>query len=362
MRIAAITLYRLELPLRRPYHLALGEVTAFDTILAVADDGGAARGFGEATILTGYTPETIAESWPAAGRLARRVVGMEAADAKDLIQLAGRRQPFMATALMTAVEMLQGHPLLAVAEPARVPLLAILNDTEEKAIAAEIEARLAEGYRTLKVKVGFDADADSRRVRFIQGALAGRAKIRIDGNQGYDVDDAVRFAAGLEPAGVELFEQPCDAGDWKAAVAVSKASTVPMMMDESIFGPDDIAHAADLGCARYVKLKLMKAGGLDSLAAGLAMIRARGMIPVLGNGVAGDVGCWMEACVARTLIDNAGEMNGFLKPKSGVFAQPLEAEGGALVLAPGTPALIGDDALARLAAERCRFTAEQVGA
>ncbi|HEX9568812.1 MAG TPA: enolase C-terminal domain-like protein [Rhodospirillales bacterium] len=362
MRIASITLYRLELPLHRPYHLALGEVTAFDTILAVAEDSDGRRGFGEATILTGYTPETIAESWPAAAQLARRVAGMETPDAKDLIGLVAHHQPFMATALMTAAEMLEGNPLLEVREPARVPLLAILNETEEKEIAAEIEARLAEGYRTLKVKVGFDANADARRVRFIQDALAGRARIRIDGNQGFGQDDAVRFAGALKPDNIELFEQPCDAGDWKAAEAVAKVSTVPMMMDESIFGPDDIKRAADLGCAKFIKLKLMKAGGLDSLAAGLRLIRERGMTPVLGNGVASDIGCWMEACVARTLIDNAGEMNGFLKPKARVFRNPIGVERGAMVVKAGLPALIDDAALARLAADSHRFTAEQVGA
>lgn len=362
MRIAAIALYRLELPLHRPYHLALGEVTAFDTIVAVVEGGDGTRGYGEATILTGYTPETIGDAWPACGRLARRIVGMETADAKDLARLAGRHQPFMATALMTATEMLEGNPLLEVGVPARVPLLAILNEMEEREIAAEIEARLAEGYRTLKVKVGFDAEADARRVRFIQGALSGRARIRIDGNQGFEADDAARFAGRLDPAGIELFEQPCDAGDWRAAQAVAKASAVPMMMDESIYGPDDIKRTADLGCAKFIKLKLMKAGGLDSLAAGLTMIRALGMTPVLGNGVAGDVGCWMEACVARSLVDNAGEMNGFLKPKAGVFARPLKAEDGAMTLEPGTPALIGDKALARLAADSGRFAAERIGA
>jgi len=362
MRIAAITLYRLELPLHRPYHLALGEVTAFDTIVAVAEDAGGRRGFGEATILTGYTPETIAESWPAAGRLARRVVGLETADAKDLIQLAGRHQPFMATALMTAAEMMEGNPLLEVAAPAPVPLLAILNETAENDVAAEIEARLAEGYRTLKVKVGFAADADLKRVRYIQAALAGRAEIRIDGNQGFEADDAVRFAGSLDPAGIELFEQPCDAHDWRAAEVVAAASTVPMMMDESIFGPDDIERAADLGCAQYIKLKLMKAGGLDSLAAGLRLIRERGMTPVLGNGVASDIGCWMEACVARRLIDNAGEMNGFLKPKARVFATPIAVARGAMVVAAGVPELIDDAALARLAADSHRFDAAEVGA
>ena len=43
----------------------------------------------------------------------------------------------------------------------------------------------------------------------------------------------------------------------------------------------------------------MKMGGLASPGSGLARIRELGMEPVLGNGVACEVGCWMEACIAR---------------------------------------------------------------
>ena len=59
------------------------------------------------------------------------------------------------------------------------------------------------------------------------------------------------------------------------------------------------------------------------------------MEPVLGNGVACEIGCWMEACVARGRIDNAGEMNGFLKPAARLLKTPLEFDRGAIVLAPG---------------------------
>ena len=63
-------------------------------------------------------------------------------------------------------------------------------------------------------------------------------------------------------------------------------------------------------------------------------IHRRGMKSVLGNGVAGDIGCWMEACVAARMLDNAGEMNGFLKPRTRLFQVPMHLHAGALVLAP----------------------------
>ena len=63
----------------------------------------------------------------------------------------------------------------------------------------------------------------------------------------------------------------------------------------------------------FVKLKLKKLGGISRLIEGLERIRALGMEPVLGDGTATDIGDWLEACVARDTIRNAGEMNGYLK-------------------------------------------------
>jgi hypothetical protein len=84
----------------------------------------------------------------------------------------------------------------------------------------------------------------------------------------------------------------------------------------------------------------MKAGGVTKLVEALNYIRERGMTPVLGNGVACDLGCWMEACVAARHIDNAGEMNGFLRARAGLLTGELEVRSGALLLKPGyTPVL-----------------------
>ena len=133
---------------------------------------------------------------------------------------------------------------------------------------------LAEGFGTLKIKVGFDAGEDARRVKRIQKAVAGRCRLRIDANQGYDREQGRAFAAALDPEGIELFEQPCAAGDWDAARAVADVSPVPMMLDESIYGMDDIERAARLEAARFIKLKLMKMGGLEALARRVASASA----------------------------------------------------------------------------------------
>ena len=353
MPIASLSVHQLELPLTKPYHLALGDVTEFETIVVEVSDDEGGTGFGEATVLTGYTAETIDQAWTVATTLAGEAVGLEFQDAIALFEKSFRAAPFTVTALTTAIEMLEGHEVLCESGP--VPLLALVNETEPAAIEREVEDRLGAGYDTLKVKVGWEVAADLERVAVIQKAVAGRAAIRIDANQGYSQADAIAFVSGLAPDGIELVEQTCAAGDWEAAQAVHRAAEVPIMLDESIYELADIDRAAKLEAADYIKLKLMKAGGLTRLADGLQRIRDNGMKPVLGNGVASDLGCWMEACVARRAIDNAGEMNGYLKIPDQLLAPPLVTDGGALVLGGDATPALNAVALAALAIRTATF-------
>lgn len=347
MKLTGVKLHRLKVPLQVPYKLSLGEIKAFDTLLTEirADDGQV--GLGEATLLTGYTHETVGQAWALACELAAKIVGGPVAAAKEIIAPTITTAPFTATALLTAIEMLEGSAHLGIANPKQVPLLALVHGMREPELASEIEQLLKEDYRTLKIKIGFDADADLKRVRLIQRLVAGRARLRLDANQAYDAETACRFAGTLDPQGIELLEQTCAAGDWRAAQAVAKVATVPLMLDESIYDLSDVDRAAELGVARYIKYKLMKAGSLERLAQALAHIRARGMEPVLGNGVACDVGCWMEACIAAEHIGNAGEMNGFLKLREPLLVQPLIVQGDTIALKVGFTPRLNDAAVAR---------------
>jgi L-alanine-DL-glutamate epimerase-like enolase superfamily enzyme len=334
MKIEEVQVSRLQIPLAQPYKLALASVVHFDTLLTTAIVDGC-RGFGEATILSGYTDENIEDSWKLAqdlcGRIARRSYDAACAVLDgELLDTA----PFTVTAFRTALEMANGEPLLKSEKPTRVPLLFGINATDAAGIEQEIERALGAGYRTLKIKVGFDIEADLARIRLIQSLNRGRASLRIDANQGYSRDDGCAFARRLSPDSIELLEQPCHAKDWDAAAAVAAVSAVPLMLDESIYSMNDIDRAARLG-AGFVKLKLMKFGSLRRLERGLNRIRELGMRPVLGNGVASDIGCWMEACVARSTIDNAGEMNGYLRQRESIVANPIPVEGGAMRLDPG---------------------------
>jgi o-succinylbenzoate synthase len=360
--IERIEVHRLSVPLVRPYRLSFGDLTAFDTILIELTDSEGRTAFGEATLLSGYTEESIEGAWALAQQLAEQVVGRDHEEFKSRVEAVAGAAPFTATAFMTALEMLRGSEALAFAQPARVPLLALLNADHEDAIAAEFESLLSQGYRTVKVKVGLAGMDDVARVRRIQKIVAGRARIRIDANQAFSGPEAVQFLSALDPQDIELFEQPCPAGDWAAHAQAARASRVPMMLDESIYNLGDIDRAAIEGVAAYVKVKLVKFVSLDRLTKAIDRIRALGMRPVLGNGVACDPGCWMEACVAARHIDNAGEMNGFLKVRSPLLANPPRLERGVMVIEAGYRPVLDRESVAhqRLATHSARRASRSV--
>ncbi|MBA3596153.1 MAG: mandelate racemase [Methylibium sp.] len=334
--LTRIEVRRLRLPLTTPYHLAFGDVEGLDTILAVLRDGDGREGYGDATVLTGYTDETIEASWPLAERTARRLVGVPLAAAKAEALAMTATAPFVATAFASAIEMLEGAELLRIDRDTAVPVLGTINDSEPGRMQAQIDRLCGEGYTTLKIKVGSATPAaDAERIGAALAHVAGRAMLRVDANQSYSPSEAIAFANAVPVAGIELFEQPCSAGDWAAHMIVARDCPLPLMLDESIYDEADIDETARLEAARFVKVKLMKFGTLERLAAAIERIRSHGMQPVLGNGVASDVGCWMETCIAARHINNAGEMNGWLKMTRPIFATPMRVSQGAIHLPAG---------------------------
>lgn len=335
MKIDRINLYQVKLPLKNPYRVSFRTYTDLEPILIEtrADDG--AVGWGEAYIPAGSTAETTDSGWEFCREHGAALVGKSVTEAKAQIDSLVPQAPFAATAMLTAFDMLARHPILRVTTEARVPLLVPVSSKIEREICDEVENLLSAGYRTLKVKVGWNVHDDLAKVRAVQKAAQGRATITMDANRGYDQAQACEFASSLDPTNIALFEQPCGADAWEANAAVAEVSKVPLMLDESIRGIAEIERAATVAGVELVKLKLKRIGGIDR--AVMAMERARqvGLDVCLGDGVATELLCWVEACVGRNFLRRAGDMNGFLKPQTRLFKEPLRFENGSIVLKPG---------------------------
>ncbi|MEK9754691.1 MAG: enolase C-terminal domain-like protein [Rhodospirillaceae bacterium] len=252
--------------------------------------------------------------------------------------------PFVVAALAEAAEDLTDDALLRRDDQVTLALAGTVNTLDPDAAPAYAEKLVSEGYRTLKTKVGYDPMRDARRIAAIAEAVAGRARIRVDANQGYDREAALAFAQAVPKDAIEAFEQPVAADDWPAMRAVAANAGLPIMLDEAIYGEDDIRRAAEMPGVDAVKLKLSKTGGAGGLVRQIDIARGLGLRVVVGNGVASDLGCLHEAIAcANAGLDTAGEMNGFLKTKARLVGAPLRVADGELVVPPLAVTSIVDD-------------------
>jgi L-alanine-DL-glutamate epimerase-like enolase superfamily enzyme len=355
--IGRVTLHRLRVPLIRPYRLSYRTFEEFEPYLVQIEDDRGRAAFSDGHISPGSSSETREGGWAFMQAAIRDIVGVDTVAAKASLLARFAESKVAVTALVTAIEVLEESPILDVPAEARLPLLTPINALEPDAIAREVEDWLDKGFRTFKVKVGKDVDADLARVAAIQRAVGARATLRLDANRAFSRAQGERFASALDPAGIELFEQPCDANDWDANAAVARASTVPLMLDEPICTLDDIDRAAALQGVGFCKLKLKRFGSLERLDQGLRRVAANGMKPVLGDGLGSEIHNWLEACVARTTIDNAGEFNGFIKSKDRLLAPELPFENGAIRLPARYRPALDHAAVARFTIETAVFDA-----
>ena len=333
--VERIVLRRVRLPLTVPYRLSYRTFESFEPIIVEAYGMDSGIGWGDGHISPGSSAETREGGWSFIQKMASQIVGLETVEAINNIAKRMHKNKVAGSALIVALEMLEKSPFLDVPEDTRLPLLAPINGLKAKEIEFEIESKLAEGFRTFKIKVGKDADADLARLAIIQKVVNGRATLRIDANRAYDLEQGIKFASSLDPTGVELFEQPCASEDWEGNARVAEKSNVALMLDEPICDMADIEKAATIKGVGFCKLKLKRFGSLACLGLGLERVRDLGMEPVLGDGLGSEITGWMEASVAQTLIRNAGEFNGFLKASDRLFETPLQFENGDLVLPKG---------------------------
>jgi o-succinylbenzoate synthase len=125
---------------------------------------------------------------------------------------------------------------------------------------------VSEGFTCLKVKCGMDADQDIEAVLAIRNAVGKSIKIRLDANEGYTLEKALRVIETLERLGadIEILEQPTPAKYLYALKEVTSQCPVPIMADETALTLRDSLKAVKMEIADMINIKLMKIGGITN--------------------------------------------------------------------------------------------------
>lgn len=153
-----------------------------------------------------------------------------------------------------------------------------------------------EGFSCLKVKVGIDPEKDYQVVSAIRKAIGSELLLRVDANMGWrTAKEAIRNIKRLEEWDLHSVEQPLTSRDIEGLRLVKQSVDVPIMVDESVWGPDTAWHLLKNDVTDMMNIYVSESGGIinSSLIFRMAELVSVpcliGAMPELGIGTAAAV-------------------------------------------------------------------------
>ena len=181
-------------------------------------------------------------------------------------------------------------------------VIGIMHPDQMAERAIELRDR---GFGTLKIKIGEDVSSDFERVRCVREAVGDSVKIRVDANDHYSPEEAIKLINKIEHLNVEHVEQPISRHDILGMREIRKFVHVPLMTDDMVSTPFDAMNVIRLDAADRVKVKVTK-HGLDGAIQIISMLSSAGKKAVLGHVFETGLAAVAEAHLAMLFPDIVG--------------------------------------------------------
>lgn len=162
-----------------------------------------------------------------------------------------------------------------------------LGYSDEKLVRLARQA-VADGFRTMKIKVGMNLEEDLRRCRLAREAIGAGIAMATDANQRWDVDVAIPWIRQLAPYGIAWVEEPTSPDDVLAHQKIRRAvAPIPISTGEHTQNRILFKQFLQAGAVDLIQIDASRVGGVNENLAILLMARKFG-VPVFPH--AGGVG------------------------------------------------------------------------
>ena len=211
-----------------------------------------------------------------------------------------------------------------------------LNPLDIDQVDALVDEGKRRGYRHFNVKVAPDARFDLELCSRVK-KLVPEGFLWADANGGYDLVTALEVAPKLADIGVAVLEQPLRANRLNGYREMKSQGALPIIMDEGVVSPTDLAEFFQLGLLDGVAMKPARCGGLLSARQQIEFLQEHGLM-FLGSGLTDpDVSLAASlALYAAYDYDLPAALNGPQFLASSVLKEPLVAEEGRLAVPGGS--------------------------
>ncbi len=271
VKIEEVNLYRLQMPLKRPFWTSFGQVKEKDFFLLEIKDASGTVGYGESVQFTvpWYTEETTETVFHMLDRfLIPTLLGKTLKHPDEVTRLfQGVKRNHMAKAsLEGAVWDLyakrQGKPLYEVLGGVRQEVevgISLGMEAETITLLKRIEQYVEEGYKRIKIKV--DRGRDLKVLKEIRREFPNLA-LMVDANSAYTLDDLDHLRR-FDAFNLLMIEQPLAEDDILNHAFLQKELETPLCLDESIHSFTDASLAIQLKSCQVINIKQGRLGGLS---------------------------------------------------------------------------------------------------
>lgn len=272
MQIDKIEVYKFPVKLKKPFVISLGAFEYAENVVVVirTDDG--LTGFGECSPFMPINGESMETCYVVAGYLAQSLIGANPLNIETCSEIMDRTI-FGNSSIKSAFDIAL-YDLAS--QHAQLPLYAFLGGKKSKTLQTDYTVSLGDpkqmvadaqeikdrGFEVIKVKLGDDPDKDILRIKAIREQIGTEIPLRLDANQGWNVDAAIRVLNELVPYNIQFCEEPVPRWDFMELPLITKATKIMIMADESCCDHHDAKRLINLDAAPSFNIKLGKSSGI----------------------------------------------------------------------------------------------------
>lgn len=217
-----------------------------------------------------------------------------------------------------------------------------LGLTDEQIIQTINEVKES-GLDCFKMKVGQDVEFDKKRLAFIRQTIGDDARLMLDANQVWGVEEAITHMEALTDFRPTWIEEPTARDDVLGFVKIARALEkygIGVAAGEQVPSPVIFKQLITSEAIQFCQIDATRLGGVNDVMA-VILMAAKHNVPVCPHG--GGIGLcnmiqhyamWDQICVAAHSDTQVVEYLEFLQ--EGVFTQPIQVYNGAYV-APSVP-------------------------
>jgi L-alanine-DL-glutamate epimerase-like enolase superfamily enzyme len=137
----------------------------------------------------------------------------------------------------------------------------------EGQLREQVEGWVADGFRSVKIKVGREKESDPGRLDTVRAAAGPDVEVMVDGNGAYTPQDALLWAQRFSDQGVTYFEEPVSSQDLPGLASVRERAPEGMAIAAGEYGWNlpYFQQMLEAGAVHILQADVTRCGGITNL-------------------------------------------------------------------------------------------------